>query len=389
VKVPLLDLQAQYEGIRGEIEAALRGVLESQRFILGPEVEALEAEIAAYCGASHAVACASGSDALLLALMAAGVGPGDEVLCPSYTFFATAGSVARLGARPVFADIDPATYNLDPEAARRVASRCTRLAAILPVHLFGRAFDAGPLGELAAELRIPLIEDAAQAIGASDSRGRRCGSLGFAGCFSFFPSKNLGAYGDGGILTTADDEAAERLRVLRVHGAKPKYHHHLVGLNSRLDALQAAVVRVKLRHLDRWTEGRQRNAARYDAAFLDAGACRSGEPLDEAELPLAVPAENPPGARHVYNQYVVRVPADRRDALRAFLAERGIGTEVYYPLGLHQQPCFADLGYRAGDLPATEQAADETLALPIYPELSEAQLDTVIGSVLDFLRGRS
>ncbi len=389
MRVPLLDLRAQYETIREEVQDALQEVLESQRFILGPEVEALEAEIATYCGARHAIACASGSDALLLALMAAGVGAGDEVLCPSYTFFATAGSVARLGARPVFADIDPATYNLDPEAALRAADRCTRLAALVPVHLFGRAFEVDPLVELARELRIPLIEDAAQAIGAEDPKGRRCGSLGFAGCFSFFPSKNLGAYGDGGILTTGDEEVAERLRVLRVHGAKPKYHHHVVGLNSRLDALQAAVVRVKLRHLDRWTEGRQRNAARYDAAFLGAGACRSGEPLAEADLPLAVPAQTPPGARHVHNQYVIRVPAGRRDALRAFLAERGIGTEVYYPLGLHQQRCFAHLGYGAGDLPATEQAAAETLALPVYPELTETQQDFVIGSVLEFLAGAS
>lgn len=384
--VPLLDLRAQYAGIREEVEAALRGVLESQRFILGPEVEALEAEIAAYCDTASGVACASGSDALLLALMVLGVGPDDEVLCPAYTFFATAGSIRRLGARPVFADIDPATYNLDGESARKAAAGCTRLKALLPVHLFGQCADVEGLLALGRELGVPVIEDAAQAIGAEDAQGRRAGSRGALGCFSFFPSKNLGAFGDGGIVTTGDAELAEQIRILREHGAEERYYHQVVGLNSRMDALQAAVVRVKLRHLDEWTAGRQRNAAFYDRAFAEAGAVRSGEPLEGAGLALATPRPAAPPARHIYNQYVVRVPAQRRDALRAHLHERGVGTAIYYPLGLHAQACFRELGYRVGDLPETEAAAAGTLALPIYPELEGGQLEHVVESVVGFLR---
>ena len=385
-KVPLLDLRAQYESLRPEIDAAIRRVVESQRFILGPEVEALEREIAVYCGAHHAVACASGSDALLLALLALGVGPDDEVLCPAYTFFATAGAIARLGARPVFADIDPTTYNLDLEAARKAAARCRRLKALLPVHLFGQAADVAGFLRLGEELGVPVVEDAAQALGSEDAQGHRVGSRATVGCFSFFPSKNLGAYGDAGMLTTDDASLAEQLRVLRVHGAKPKYIHRRVGLNSRLDSLQAAILRVKLAHLDAWTEARQHNATAYDEAFGAAGAHRSGEPQGSATLPLATPCPAPPPARHIYNQYVVRVPPKLRDPLRAHLSARGIGNEVYYPRGLHEQECFASLGYQTGDLPQTEAAAASTLALPIYPELRPEQVHHVIDTLVAFLR---
>jgi dTDP-4-amino-4,6-dideoxygalactose transaminase len=383
-KVPLLDLVAQYETIEDEVAAAIRKVVTSQHFILGPEVKALEEEIAAYCDTRFAVGCASGSDALLLALMALGVEAGDEVICPSFTFFATAGAVSRLGARPVFVDIEPATYNLDLEAVRKAAGRCSRLKAIIPVDLFGQAADLEGFVALGQELGVPIVEDAAQAIGTEDAQGKRAGSRAAIGCFSFFPSKNLGAYGDAGIVTTNDEELAERLSILRVHGSKPKYYHRVVGVNSRLDALQAAIVRVKLRHLDGWTAARQRNAAFYDAAFAEAGAAPSGSA--PGALPLTTPRPAAAQARHIYNQYVIRVPGERRDALRAHLTEAGIGTEIYYPLGLHEQDCFAELGYQRGDLPETEGATAGTLALPVYPELEKAQLQHVVGSVLGFLR---
>jgi len=375
-EVPLLDLRAQYASIRSEVEEALRRVLESQRFVLGPEVEALEREIAEYCDVPFAIGCASGSDALLLAMLALGVETGDEVLCPAYTFFSTAGSIARLGARPVFADIDPSTYNLDLESTRKAAARCTRLKALLPVHLFGQACDVEGTLALAEELGVPVVEDAAQAIGAEDAQGFRCGSRGEIGCFSFFPSKNLGGFGDGGILTTRSPELAARLRALRVHGVEHGYRHAVVGLNSRLDAIQAAVLRVKLRHLDAWTAARQANAAAYDTAFGSAGG-----------LPVTGPRPAPRPARHIYNQYVIRVPAALRDALRSTLEARGIGTAIYYPLGLHEQACFSELGYQHGDLPETEAAAAETLALPVYPELSGEQRAQVVSSIVSFLRG--
>lgn len=386
ISVPLLDLRAQYESIREEIGEAIQRVVESQHFILGPEVQALEQEIARYCEARFAISCASGSDALLLALMALGVGPGDEVICPSYTFFATAGAVSRLGAKPVFADIDPATYNLDPAAAHRAAARCTRLKAIVPVHLFGQSVDLGAFLALGAEFGVPIIEDAAQAIGTRDEQGQRVGTRGAVGCFSFFPSKNLGGFGDGGIVTTNDAEFAERISILRVHGSKPKYFHKFVGVNSRLDALQAAVVRVKLRHLDSWTKTRGEHAAHYDRAFAAAGAAPSGVRSGASGLALRTPCSPTPPATHIYNQYAIRVPASLRDALRAHLQEEGVGTEIYYPLGLHQQECFADLGGKTGDLPETEAAARETLALPIFPELTPDQLDHVTQKVISFLR---
>jgi len=382
VSVPLLDLKAQYATIKSEIDDAIARVVSSQWFVLGPEVAALEEEIATYCDTQHAIGCASGSDALLLALMAIGVGPGDEVLCPSYSFFATAGSIARLGAIPVFADIEPTAYNLDPVAARKTAEHCSRLRAILPVHLFGQVAAMDAFLELGRELGVPVIEDAAQALGARDVQGASAGSRGTIGCFSFFPSKNLGAFGDAGIVTTNDAELAERIRIMRVHGGHPKYFHKYVGVNSRLDALQAAVLRVKLRHLDRWHEGRRKNAAYYDRAFAEAGAAPSGTPSPGGRIPLHTPRPPSSQARHVYNQYVIRVATNLRDGLRDSLKERGVGTEIYYPLGLHMQECYSYLGYSEGQLPETEASARETLALPIYPELTREQLDHVIESVL-------
>lgn len=387
MKVPLLDLKAQYRTIRDDVLAAIDRVLESQSFILGSEVTELETEIAAYCESRFAVGCASGSDALLLALMAVGVGPGDEVVCPAYTFFATGGSIARLGATPVWADIDPITFNLDPEAARATALRCTRLKAFLPVHLFGQAADVDAYLALGREFGVPVIEDAAQAIGTRDATGRTAGSRGSVGCFSFFPSKNLGAFGDAGVLTTQEADIADRLAILRVHGSKPKYHHRLIGINSRLDALQAAVLRVKLPHLDDWTRARQENAAWYDRVFAEAGATAGDFRSSDATLELRTPQPPQPPARHIYNQYVIRVPAPLRDGLRQHLAGHGIGTEIYYPVCLHLQECFAYLGGKQGDLPASEAAARETLALPIYPEITREQQGYVVARIVEYVSG--
>jgi dTDP-4-amino-4,6-dideoxygalactose transaminase len=384
-RVPALDLRAQYATIRDEVRAAVDRVFENQAFILGAEVEALEHELAAYCEARFAIACGSGSDALLLALMAENIGPGDEVICPAFTFFATAGAVARLGARPVFADIDPVTYNLDPAATRAAAARCTRLRAILPVHLYGAAADMDALLAIANERGVPLIEDAAQAIGARDASGRRVGARGRVACFSFYPTKNLGGAGEGGFLSTDDEALAQHLFRLRVHGSSRRYVHEELGMNSRLDALQAAVLRVKLRRLDAWNDARHRHAAAYDAAFAKAGAQTSRVPLSEGGLPLRTPAPVTAPALHVYHQYVIRVPAAQRDPLREHLASRGVGSDVYYPLGLHLQLCFASLGGREGDLPETELAAREVVALPIYAELDDAQRDHVVASVVEFL----
>lgn len=368
--VKLLDLVPQYEGIRGEIREAIEDVVSSQQFILGPKVELLERRVAAYCGAQHGVGVASGSDALLLALMALGVGPGDEVVTTAYTFFSTVSSITRLGATPVFADIDPATYNLDPASvARRVTPRTK---AILVVHLFGRMADMDPIMACAREAGgVPVVEDACQSIGAS-YRGRPAGSIGVAGCLSFFPSKNLGGFGDGGMIVTNDEALAERARLLRVHGGRERYYHDVVGINSRLDALQAAVLLVKMRHLERWHEGRARNAARYDELL--------------AGIPGIATPRVDPRDRCVYNQYVIR--SSRRDALMAFLRERGVGCEVYYPVPLHLQKCFAFLGGRPGDLPESERAARESLALPVYAELAPAQLEYVASAVRAFADGR-
>lgn len=371
-KVPLLDLRAQYGAIRDEVRAAIDRVCEAQQFILGPEVEALEAEVAEFCEARFAVGVSSGTDALLVALMAAGVGPGDEVVTTTYSFFATAGTVARLGAKPVFVDIDRASFNLD---APKVAGRVTpRTKAIMPVHLFGQCCDMDPLLAVAAERGIAVIEDAAQAIGARDARQRSGGTVGVMGCLSFFPSKNLGAFGDAGMVLTNDVAMAERLRVLRVHGSKPKYHHHMVGGNFRIDALQAAVLRVKLKHLAGWTKARRDNAERYRALFHEMGLDR------HVTLPID-------SAGHIYNQFVIRCA--QRDALQASLRAQGIGTEVYYPVPLHMQACFADLGYRAGDFPVAEAAARESLALPIYPELTPDQQQYVVQAIASFYAGAS
>jgi dTDP-4-amino-4,6-dideoxygalactose transaminase len=377
MNVPLLDLKPQYREIREEVWRVTEEIYESQQFILGPHVSRLEADIAAYCRAAGAVGVSSGTDALLLSLMTLDIGAGDLVLTTPYSFFATAGTIVRLGARPVFADIDPATYNLDPRAAAAAAEALApgdrrRLKAVIPVHLYGQMADMDAIGDLAEALNLAVVEDAAQAIGAEDGRGRRAGSLGAAGCFSFFPSKNLGGFGDGGVVTVKDAAVEEKMRILRVHGGHPKYHHHLVGGNFRLDALQAAVVGVKLRHLDHWTGRRQANAAAYRRLFAEAGLTgRIGLPSEAS-------------GRHIYNQFVIRVP-QRRDALREYLATQGVGSEVYYPIPLHLQPCFADLGYRRGDFPESERAAAETLALPIYPELSETQQAYVVDRVGAFL----
>jgi dTDP-4-amino-4,6-dideoxygalactose transaminase len=384
MKVPLLDLKAQYETIRPEIEAAVREVLESQHFILGPFVQKCEEEIARYCASSHAIGVTSGSDALLVCLMAEGVGPGDEVITTPYTFFATVGAITRLGATPVFVDIDPVTYNIAPD---QIASKISpRTKAIIPVHLYGQSADMRTVLEVARAHRLIVIEDAAQAIGA-EFDGRRCGSMGEYGCFSFFPSKNLGAGGDAGMVVTNDPKRAEQLAILRAHGSKPKYYHRVVGGNFRLDALQAAIVSSKLRHLDAWTEGRRRNADRYNQMFRNSGlsVCDSREFADGRRRDERMPDVVLPAAttdRHVFNQYVIRVPA--RDDLRTTLQAKGIGTEIYYPVPMHMQECFASLGHRAGDFPESEAAASQTLALPIYPELTDAQACYVVESIRDF-----
>jgi dTDP-4-amino-4,6-dideoxygalactose transaminase len=369
--VPLLDLRAQYATIRDEIRAAVDAVLESQQCILGPTVTDCEAKLAEYCRSPYAITVSSGSDALLVCLMAEDVGRDDEVITTPYTFFATAGAVARLGAKPVFVDIDPKTYNLDPS---QIPSKITaRTKAILPVHLYGQCADMDPIMEIADGRGIPVIEDAAQAIGA-EYKGRRAGAIGRYGCFSFFPSKNLGAAGDGGLVTTVDAAVAEKVRNLRNHGMNPKYYHSMVGGNFRFDALQAAVVSVKLKYLDNWTAGRQANAARYRKLFDSAGLSKNGL----VQLPFETP-----GYRHIYNQFIIRVP--RREGLLKHLREQKVGHEVYYPVPLHLQKCFAYLGHREGDFPHSEQAARETLALPIYPELSDQQAEWVVECIRAFL----
>jgi dTDP-4-amino-4,6-dideoxygalactose transaminase len=360
--VPLLDLHAQYAPLRGELLAAITRVCDSQRFIMGPEIEALECELAASIGADEAVAVSSGTDALLVAMMALGIGPGDEVITPTYSFFATAGCISRLGATPRLVDIDPVTYNVQPDAVRAALSPRTK--AIIPVHLYGLCADMDALLAIAADAGIPVIEDACQSIGAT-CRGRQAGTMGTVGCFSFFPSKNLGAFGDGGLVTTNDSRLAHEIRLLRNHGAEPKYFHKRIGGNFRLDAIQAAVLRVKLPHLARWTGMRRENASRYHSLLAAHGLAQS----------IQLPAE-PAGYGHIYNQFVVRVPD--RDRTRARLAEFGIGTEIYYPVPFHLQECFADLGYGRGDFPAAEAAADTTLALPIYGELTADQQAAVV-----------
>ena len=389
LEVPLLDLRAQYAPLRDDIERAMREVCDSQQFILGPRVQALEAQVAEYSHARHAVGVSSGTDALLLALMALGIGPGDEVIPSPFTFFATAGVIARLNARPVFCDIDEATFNLSPsEVADFLASDCERrdgrvvnrrtggtVKAIIPVHLYGQMADMEALTEIARRYGLAVVEDAAQAIGAELANGRRAGSVGDIGCFSFFPTKNLGAFGDAGMCVTNNAELAHRMRILRVHGGEPKYYHAVIGGNFRLDELQAAVLLVKLPHLDDWTRARQANAERYTKLFEAAGIGGAVRTPDVVE-----------GQRHIFNQYVIRV--GRRDELRAYLAAERIGTEIYYPVPLHRQECFAFLGYAAGAFPVAERAAEEVLALPIYPELTATQIDYVAERIMAFYAGQ-
>jgi dTDP-4-amino-4,6-dideoxygalactose transaminase len=367
--VPLLDLQAQYAPIRDQVLAAITRVCDSQRFIMGPEIAALERELASLIGVQHAVAVSSGTDALLLALMALDIGAGDEVITTTYSFFATAGAIARLGARPVLVDINPFTYNIDPAAIE--AAITPRTKAIMPVHLYGLCADMDPIVAVARNAGVPVIEDAAQAIG-STYNGLPAGGIGTFGCFSFFPSKNLGAFGDAGLVTTNDPALARRAELLRMHGMEPKYIHHVVGANFRMDALQAAVLRVKAPHLAAWTEARRLNAQRYVALFRDAGLAGR----------VVLPNE-PSGLHHIFNQFVIRVP--QRDALKAFLDARGIGNEIYYPVPFHLQPCFTSLGYQAGAFPHAERAALETIAIPIYSELSIEQQRTVVAAIAEFL----
>jgi dTDP-4-amino-4,6-dideoxygalactose transaminase len=367
-QVPLLDLVAQYRSIESEIMAAVEGVFKRQQFILGREVERLEGAIADYSQTRFAIGCASGSDALTLALMALDIGEGDEVIITPFTFFATGGSVARLGARPVFVDIEPETFNIDP---KQIESRITpRTRAIMPVHLFGQCAEMDSILDIASRHGIAVVEDAAQSIG-SEYKGRRAGTMGTIGCLSFFPTKNLGGAGDGGMLVTNDERLAERLRILRVHGGKPKYYYQMLGINSRLDELQAAVLNVKLKYLDQWTGARQQNAATYDRLFEEY---RLGS---RVETPVVLPY-----CRHIFNQYTIRVK--ERDQLMAHLKASGIGVEIYYPLSLHEQVCFAYLGYKRGELPVSEQASAEVLSLPIYPELNAEQQRAVVEAISVF-----
>ena len=369
MNIPLLDLKSQYQSMRSEILTAIEATCDEQGFILGPRVVALEQAVASYVGSTHAVGVASGSDALLLALMASGVKAGDEVVTVPFTFFATAGAISRLGAKPVFIDIRPDTFNMDPGLLERAITGRTK--AIIPVHLFGQCADMTAINEIARRRNVTVIEDACQAIGAG-RHGRRAGVLGDLACFSFFPSKNLGGFGDAGMVTTNDQALAESIAMLRVHGSRVRYVHETIGINSRLDALQAAVLLVKLKRLDQWAEGRRRNASRYVQLF-------AAEKLDRVAVPV-LDTDN----FHVYNQFTLRV--EKRDELRAYLKEQGVGTEVYYPLPLHLQNCYRDLGYVKGAFPRSERAAEEVLSIPIYAELTDEQLQYVVQSIAGFFR---
>jgi len=370
MKIPLLDLKAQYAGIRNEIEKDVKDVFESQYFILGPKVKEFEDKIAQYCGTSHAIGCASGTDAILLALMALDIGPGDEIITTPYTFFATSGSIIRLGAKPVYCDIKPDTFNINPEGIEPLITEKTK--AILVVHLYGLMAEMDRINGIAQKHNVPVIEDAAQAIG-SAVRDMKAGSLGAMGCFSFFPTKNLGGAGDGGMVVTNDDELAGKLNILRVHGSKPKYYHPMVGINSRLDVLQAVVLQTKLKYLDNWSRMRRENASVYNRLF-------EGKGLSD----LVVTSVNPENYTHIFNQYIIRV--EKRDELREHLKNRDIGTEIYYPVPLHLQECFAYLGHKKGDFPVSEEAAETTLALPIYSELTDEMQEYVVDSIAAFYR---
>lgn len=374
VPVPMLDVTRQNAPLEGEIQAAIAEVFRAGAFVHGPACARFEKQVAAYCGTEHGIGCASGSDALLLALMALGIGDGDEVILPSFTFFATAGAVWRLGAKPVFADIVPGTFNIDPSDIERKITKATK--AIMPVHLFGQCADMDRIMAIGDAAGIAVVEDAAQAIGA-EWRGQRAGGIGALGCFSFYPTKNLGGFGDGGLITTNDGAWAAKLRVLRDHGQQPRYYHHFVGINSRLDAIQAAALSVKLPKLTKWAQQRERHATRYAAEFTRRGLGRS--------VVAPVVAD---GSYSVWNQYTVRVTGGRRDALQKHLADRQIGSAIYYPVPLHLQKCFASLGFREGSLPVTEQAAREVLSLPVYPELAVAEQNAVIDAVAAFCAGQ-
>lgn len=379
MKVPFFDLVPQFRTIEEEIKSALAEVFKTQQFILGPKVELLEQTVAQYCRTQYGIGVASGSDALLLSLMVLGIGTGDEVILPSFTFFATSGTVSRTGATPVFVDIDPHTYNIDPS---QIEGKITpRTKAILPVHLYGQCADMNPILRIAKAKRLFVIEDAAQALGAEYkpdpvSQGLRAGQMGDVGCFSFFPTKNLGAFGDAGMVVTDDPAFTEKIRLLRVHGMRPKYFHKLIGINSRLDALQAAILLTKFKHLEDWTKHRQKKAERYQSLFSDLLPSISGLRLPKIEY------QN----RHIFHQYVISVPG--RDQLRQFLTQEGIGTEIYYPIPLHLQECYAFLKYKKGDFPNSEKASEEVLALPIYPELAEDQQDHVVDRIRTFYKRR-
>jgi dTDP-4-amino-4,6-dideoxygalactose transaminase len=367
MKVPLLDLKAQFNPIKSEVMSAVEAVFESQQFINGPQVKELEKQIAAYSGCKAGIGVSSGTDALLCALMALGIKAGDEIITTPFTFFATAGCIWRVGAKPVFVDIDIKTYNIDVDKIERAITKKTK--AIMPVHLFGQVADMDPIMEIAKKYNLFVIEDACQSIGAS-YKGRKAGSIGTIGCFSFFPSKNLGTAGDGGMIVTQDAVLGEQLEIMRGHGSKPKYFHQVVGGNFRLDTLQAAILLVKLKHLDNWSEARRSNAAKYDNLLKS--------------MHSIVRPHIEPHNVSIYNQYVIRVP--KRDELRKFLTEKGIGTEIYYPLSLHEQTCFKELGHRKGDFPESEAAAAETVALPIYPELTDEQITYVSESIKSFYK---
>jgi dTDP-4-amino-4,6-dideoxygalactose transaminase len=384
MKVPLLDLKKQYYKIRGEVQREIRRVLETQELILGPEVERFEKEVADFCRTPHAVGVSSGSDALLISLMALGVSEGDRVVTSPYTFFATGGCISRLGATPVFVDIDPKTYNLEPnrleDYLRKIRKKSERPKVLMPVHLFGQMADMTAMMRIARRYEMRVVEDAAQAIGAREKANHNgqapkewiAGAVGDMGCFSFYPTKNLGGAGDGGMVITGDSALANKIRILRNHGMHPRYHHQMIGLNSRLDALQAAVLRVKLRYLKKWTQDRRANAARYRSLFAESG-------LNPPQILLP---EEKNAAYHIYNQFVIAVK--NRDALRDHLFQQGIGSEIYYPIPLHLQECYRDLGYRQGDFPESERAARETLALPIYPELTAAKQNYVVKTIKKF-----
>lgn len=389
MNVPLLDLKAQYKTLKDELDKAIIEVAESQYFILGPKVKQLEEEMCEFLGCKAAIGVSSGTDALLLALMALDIGPGDEVIVPTYSFFATAGVVSRLNAKPVFADIDPVTFNLDPNDIEKKITGNTK--AIVPVHLYGQSADMEPILAVAKKHNLKVVEDGAQAISVQYKDGKMVGNFGDAGCFSFFPSKNLGGYGDGGLIITNDEELAEKIRVMRVHGGKPKYYHSMIGGNFRLDAIQAAVLSVKLPHLDNWSAARRKNAAKYTELFIKNGLAQETGKLqfddnNKVLLPKAV-YEDVEGLRnhHIYNQYVIRV--EKRDELREFLKEKGIGNEVYYPVPFHRQECFKDLGEKDEDFPHSNFAAETSVALPVYPELSDEQIIYVVDTIATFVNG--